>query len=64
MGNERYTSASMENIGFEILVTCTGLNDSKKADVNSVQENILAIITYRKYSKLGAVKIYLELDKH
>lgn len=36
--------ASMENTGSEILVTCTGLNDSKKADANGIQANILAII--------------------
>ena len=36
--------ASMENTGSEILVTCTGLNDSKKADANDIQANILAII--------------------
>ena len=37
-------STSMENIGSEILVKCTGLNDGKKANVNGVQENILATI--------------------
>ena len=35
-------STSMENIGSEILVKCTGLNDGK--NVNGVQENILATI--------------------
>ena len=34
-------SKSMENIGSEILVTCTGLNDGQKADVNGVQKIFL-----------------------
>ena len=34
-------SKSMENIGSEILVTCTGLNDSQKADVNGVHKIFL-----------------------
>ena len=35
---------SIGNLDNDILVTCVGLNECKKADVNGVQENILAII--------------------
>ena len=37
-------STSMENLDMEILVTCTGLNDCKKADINANREDILATI--------------------
>ena len=37
-------TASMENMDTEILVTCTGLNNCKKADINGIREDILAII--------------------
>ena len=37
-------STNMENMDTEILVTCTGLNDCKKADINRTREDILAII--------------------
>ena len=35
---------SMENMDTEILVTCTGLNDCKRADINGTREDISAII--------------------
>ena len=34
----------MENMDTEILVTRTGLDDCKKADINGTTEDILAII--------------------
>ena len=37
-------SASIVNLDNDILVTCVGLNKCKKANVNGVQENTLAII--------------------
>ena len=37
-------STSMENIDEQILVTCVGLNDCKKTDINGIGEDILAII--------------------
>ena len=37
-------SASMENMDTDILVTCTGLNDCKNADINGTSEDILGII--------------------
>ena len=37
-------STSIVNLDNNILVTCVGLNECKKADVNGGQENILAII--------------------
>ena len=37
-------SMSMENMDTEILVTRTGLDDCKKADINGTTEDILAII--------------------
>ena len=37
-------STSIVNLDNYILVTCVGLNECKKADVNGAQENILAII--------------------
>ena len=37
-------STSMENMDTEILVTCTGLNNCKKADINGTREDILATI--------------------
>ena len=38
------TSTRMENMDTEILVTCTGLNHCKKADINGTREDILLII--------------------
>ena len=56
-------STSMENMDTEILVTCTGLNDCKKANINGTIEDILAII-HTENSKLGTFENYIHLDKH
>ena len=37
-------SISIVNLDNNVLVICVGLNECKKADMNGVQENILAII--------------------
>ena len=37
-------STSMENMDAEILVTCVGLNNCRKTDINGIGEDILAII--------------------
>ena len=37
-------STSMEKMDMEILITCTGLKDCKKADINGTREDIMAII--------------------
>ena len=56
-------SRSMENVESEILVTCTGLNDYKRANINGTIEDILAII-HTENSKLGTFEKYIHLDKH
>ena len=53
----------MENMDTEILVTCTGLNNCKKVDINGTREDILAT-TIHKEDKLGTFDKCIQLDKH
>ena len=49
-------STSIENMDTEILVTCAGLNDCKKADINRTREDILAIIHTGKIENWAHLK--------
>ena len=49
----------------DILVTCTGLNDCKKADVNGKEENILAIIyieNIANWNQLRSASSWVNID--
>ena len=54
--------ANMEN---DILVTCTGLNDCKKGDVNGKQEDLLAIIHIENipnWNQLKSTSSWVNID--
>ena len=56
---------SLTNIEVDILVTCTGLNDCKKVDVNGKQENILAIIHIENipnWNQLKSTSSWVNID--
>ena len=57
-------STCMENMDMEILVTCTGLNNCKKVDINGTREDILAITIHKENNKLGTFEKCIQLDKH
>ena len=49
-------STSIVNLDNDILVTCMGLNEWKKADVNGVPENILVVIHTEKVANWEQLK--------
>ena len=49
-------STSIVNLDSDMLVTCMGFNEWKKADVNRVPENILAIIHTEKVANWEQLK--------
>ena len=54
--------ANMEN---DILVTCTGLNDCKKGDINGKQEDLLAIIHIENipnWNQLKSTSSWVNID--
>ena len=51
-------STGIENMDTEILVTCAGLNDCKKVDINRTREDILAIIHMGKIENWAHFKIH------
>ena len=58
-------STSIVNLDNKILVTCVGLNECKKADVNRVQQNILAIIhteNVANWEQLKHISSWINID--
>ena len=58
-------TASMENMDTEILVTCTGLNNCKKTDINGIREDILAIIHTENivnWEHLKSISSWIDID--
>ena len=58
-------SSSITNMENNILVTCTGLKDCKKGDVNGKQENILAIIHIENipnWNELKSISSWVNID--
>ena len=58
-------STSIVNLDNKILVTCVGLHECKKADVNRVQQNILAIIhteNVANWEQLKHISSWINID--
>ena len=58
-------STSIVNLDNDILVTCVGLNECKKANVNGVQENILMIIhseNVANWEQLKNISSWVNID--
>ena len=50
------TSTSMKNLNNTILITCVGLNECKKADVNRKEVNVLGVIHTENINNWGQLK--------
>ena len=58
-------STNIPNMENDILVTCTGLNDYKKGDVNGKQEDLLPIIHIENipnWSQLKSISSWVNID--
>ena len=59
-------STSIVNLDNDILVTCVGLNECKKADMNGVQEKTLAIIhteNVANWEQLKNTSSWINIDR-